>query len=79
MGEGHQCFSRLHAYRKMAKPHTAVHEHGVQALHRYNSGDVRGALQELKEMELASIDVLAALERMAAAGETNYNLLCHSG
>lgn len=77
-GEGHSCFSRLSGYREVEKPHVAVHEHGVQALHRYQHGDIRGALQELKEMELASMDVLASLERMAAAGEGDHRLLCHA-
>lgn len=34
---------------------------------------------EPKEMEMASLDVVAARERMAAAGEGDHNLLCHSG
>lgn len=77
-GEGRDGFSRLSGYREMEKPHTAVHEHGVQAPHRYHAGDVRGALHELKGLEMASRDVLAALERMATAGEGDHNLLCHS-
>ncbi|MBI5462626.1 MAG: CZB domain-containing protein [Gammaproteobacteria bacterium] len=77
-GEGHSCFSRLSGYREVEKPHVAVHEHGVQAVHRYHAGDIRGALHELKEMEQASMDVLASLERMAAAGEGDHSLLCHA-
>lgn len=77
-GEGHDCFSRLSGYREMGKPHVAVYQHGVQALQRYHAGDLRGALHELKEMEQASMDVLTALERMVATGESEHNLLRHS-
>lgn len=77
-GEGHDCFSRLSGYREMEKPHIAVHQHGMDALHLYHAGNLRGALNELRAMEQASMDVLAALERMAATGEGDHNLLCHS-
>ena len=78
-GEGLECFSQLAGYREMEAPHEAVHHNGVEALKRYNDGDIRGALEALRAMEEASMEVLQYLEQMAATGENDHDLLARWG
>ncbi len=78
-GDGHSCFSRLPGYEALEQPHAEVHDHGVEAVRQYLAGDNEAALKSLKAMEVASLRVLSCLEEMAAAGENDNGLLCHSG
>jgi len=45
-------------------PHARVHSHGIEAVRRYNAGDIRGALSELRCVEVASAEVLDGLKRL---------------
>jgi hypothetical protein len=51
----------------------------VQCLSEFGDGNTVGALEHLEKMEQASMDVLEYLETMAASGESDSSLLCHSG
>ena len=75
-GEGKARFSKLPGYAEMESPHHRVHHNGVEALSRYQVGDIEGALVALNEMEAASMEVLDCLESMAASAEDNPGLLC---
>ncbi|MHA7968174.1 methyl-accepting chemotaxis protein [Rhizobium sp. CAU 1783] len=46
------------------EPHSKVHSHGIEAVRRYNAGDIRGALNELRCVEVASSQVLDGLKRL---------------
>ncbi len=75
-GDGIQCFSQLPGYRDIEQPHTLVHQAGIDALHHLHNNDIRQALNSLKKMEGASLNVLEALESMSKNGESNKSLLC---
>lgn len=76
-GDGVSCFSQLPGYREMERPHKLVHDHGRNAVTAYHAGDTEQAMAELAKMEDASIEVLDQLERIAATGEANPDMLCH--
>jgi hypothetical protein len=67
-GEGKQCFSALQGYREMADPHKRFHQHGVEAVSLFYSGQLVQGLNEIAEMEKASFEVLQALETIAVSG-----------
>lgn len=67
-GEGRAEFSRLPGYREMEAPHKAVHDQARQAVARYRSGDLTGALDALTRMEDANLTVMAGMERILAQG-----------
>jgi methyl-accepting chemotaxis protein len=67
-GEGRTEFSRLPGYREMESPHKAVHDHARQAVARYRSGDLAGALESLSLMEEANLTVMAGMARILGAG-----------
>lgn len=75
-GEGKHCFSKFDGYAAMEAPHLAVHKHGREALARYFAGDFVGGSRFLDEMEAASQNVIACLERMALCGESHPEILC---
>lgn len=77
-GEGRECYSRLPGYKEIESPHIAVHRHGVTAVEAFRAGKRDMALENLRQMELASITVLEELDHMAASGEHDNSLLCHS-
>ncbi len=77
-GEGKACFSKLPGYAEMENPHHRVHHNGVEALSRYQAGDIEGALAALNEMEAASMEVLDCLESMASSAEAEPGLLCEA-
>jgi len=77
-GEGHECFSKLQGYKEVESPHKAVHHHGVLAVEQFEAGNISDALANLSEMENASMQVLQDLDQMAASGENDPSLLCHS-
>lgn len=76
-GEGLECYSRLDGYREMDTPHRQVHEYGKAALEALSSGNPEQGLQLLAKVEVASMHVLRALDRIAQAGESDASLLCH--
>lgn len=55
------------AFAALLEPHRRVHERGIEAVRKYNAGDVNGALLAIKEVELASVDVLHQLDILARA------------
>lgn len=77
-GEGRDCFSKLPGYKEIEPPHIAVHRHGVASVEAYRNGELATALDHLQQMESASMTVLQELDRMAASGEHDNSLLCHS-
>jgi len=77
-GEGRDCFSRLDGYAAMANPHQLFHQHGREAVTAFRSGDSPHGVELIGQMEADSMEVLAALERIAVAGEGDSSLLCHS-
>jgi hypothetical protein len=75
-GEGQSCYSKLSGYREMESPHKRVHERAIATLQAQVSGDYQQMAQFAGEMESASLDVLASLERITRSGEENSDLLC---
>ncbi|MDP2760168.1 MAG: methyl-accepting chemotaxis protein [Sideroxyarcus sp.] len=77
-GEGKACFSKLDGYDAIDFPHQAVHRHAREAVAAYRGNDSLRGIESVTRMEAASMEVLAALDRVAAAGENDTSLLCHS-
>ncbi|MDD2913983.1 MAG: methyl-accepting chemotaxis protein [Gallionella sp.] len=77
-GEGKDCFSRLDGYAAIANPHQAFHQNGREAVTAFRAGDPLLGIELVGRMEADSMEVLAALERIAVAGEGDSSLLCHS-
>jgi len=75
-GDGHACFSQLPGYRELEAPHKTFHAAGVAAVEAFYAGRHEEALAKQKQMEEMSMEVLANLERMAAAGEADNSILC---
>lgn len=75
-GEGKACFDKLPGYQDVEPPHVRVHNAAQSAVRAANSGNMNLAIQEVAEMETASLAVLASLEKMAASGEESADLLC---
>ena len=75
-GEGHNCFSRLSGYPEMETPHKRFHDSGAAAVRHFNDGNYMRGFEAIEELESASIDVLAQLERIAQSGEGDNSLLC---
>ncbi|KAB2925857.1 MAG: chemotaxis protein [Dechloromonas sp.] len=70
-GEGRTAFAGLPGYREMEAPHKAVHDEARQAVARYRSGDIAGALAALTRMEEANLTVMAGMERILQRGQPN--------
>ncbi len=77
-GDGQACFSQLDGYMAMEEPHERVHCKGREAIDAFHAGDNEAVLSAVRGMEEASLDVLKNLEKMAAAGESDHQLLCVS-
>ncbi|HEU0283348.1 MAG TPA: CZB domain-containing protein, partial [Gallionella sp.] len=77
-GEGRDCFAKLDGYAAVANPHQAFHQHGREAVAAFRSGDPLRGIELVGKLEADSMEVLAALERIAVAGEGDSSLLCHS-
>jgi DNA repair exonuclease SbcCD ATPase subunit len=75
-GEGRKCFAKLDGYRDIESPHQKVHNAGNKAVEYIKALDFGRTLQQLEIMESSSIQVIEALERMAAAAEKNPSLIC---
>jgi methyl-accepting chemotaxis protein len=50
------------SYTAIVEPHKAVHTHGIEAARRFNNGDLSGALNEIRLVSHASVDVLRHLD-----------------
>lgn len=55
------------AFKALEEPHRRVHEAGIRAARRFEAGDLKGALEQIAEVERASADVLAALDALLGA------------
>jgi len=75
-GEGRECYSKLAGYREMESAHIQVHQAAKAALGFLRSGEMTKGAAEVERMEVASIDVVHALEQIAAYGEAHPELLC---
>ncbi len=51
-------------FKSLLPPHESVHKHGKQAVVHYNRGDIKSALNEIDEVERASVDVLSLLKAL---------------
>ncbi len=77
-GEGKDCYARLDGYQAVANPHQSFHHNGKEAVAAFHAGDPLRGMELVAKMETDSMAVLAALERIAVAGEGDSSLLCHS-
>lgn len=75
-GEGKACFSQLPGYRELETPHKRVHDSALNALRAHADNNVPLLLEQVSIMESESLSVLQGLERMAASGEQDPDLLC---
>ena len=66
-GEGKVSFAGLSGYRELEAPHATVHSAAAEALRACREGDQKTMVSATARMEAASLQVLAALERMADA------------
>ncbi|MFM9912398.1 MAG: methyl-accepting chemotaxis protein [Methylophilaceae bacterium] len=74
-GRGRACFAHLDGFKAAEAPHVSVYQHGKAALEHFHEGKLELALTELKQMETASLQVLACLERIAVSGENDHSQL----
>ncbi|MGJ4887056.1 methyl-accepting chemotaxis protein [Bradyrhizobium sp. HKCCYLS3077] len=63
-GEGGQRLAGDPAFRRLERPHEAVHRHGKEAARLFSSGRIDEALNEIGKVEVASSEVLAALDQI---------------
>jgi hypothetical protein len=77
-GEGKECFAKLDGYQAVANPHQSFHQNGKEAVSAFHAGDPMRGMELVARMEVDSMAVLDALERIAIAGEGNNALLCHA-
>lgn len=77
-GEGKNCYSRLDGYEAIASPHQRFHNNGREAVIAFGAGDKLKGIDLINKMEMDSMAVLSALERVAVDGENDNDLLCHS-
>jgi hypothetical protein len=76
-GEGRDSCAKLDGYSAVANPHQSFHQHGKEAVAAFHSGDALGGMELVAKMEAESMEVLAALERIAVAGAAEYSLPSH--
>ena len=77
-GEGRDCFAKLDGYQAVANPHQSFHQNGKEAVAAFHAGEALRGMELVAKMEADSMAVLAALERVAVAGEGDNSLLCHT-
>ena len=65
-GEGAEKYSSNSAFRAIENPHSEVHMHGIAALNANSQGDNAKALNEIEQMESASVNLIGALSNFAA-------------
>ncbi|MCU7801149.1 MAG: CZB domain-containing protein, partial [gamma proteobacterium symbiont of Lucinoma myriamae] len=75
-GDGLHCFSKLDGYKQLELPHERVHNAGKKALEALQNNEIEASITALNDMENASIEVLADLEKIARSGEDDKSLLC---
>ncbi len=75
-GEGRDCYSKLDGYAAVASSHQNFHQNGKEAVTAFRAGDPVRGMELVAKMETESMGVLAALERIAVAGEGDNRLLC---
>ena len=63
-GEGSRHFAGNPAFRRLEQPHEAVHRHGKEAARLFSAGRIQEALAEIGKVEVASSDVLKALDQL---------------
>ncbi|CCE04402.1 conserved hypothetical protein [Bradyrhizobium sp. STM 3843] len=63
-GEGSQRFAGNAVFRHLEQPHAAVHRHGKEAARLFGMGRIDEALAEIGNVEKASQEVLADLDRI---------------
>lgn len=74
-GRGRACFSHLDGFKEVESPHVHVYQHGKTALEYFRKGNIEQSLPALEQMEAASIQVLACLEKIAVSGENDHSQL----
>jgi hypothetical protein len=67
-GNGKQQYANLPGYREMEGPHQRFHNAGLAALRAHLDGDFTRSFAAIDELEAASMEVLSALDRIAASG-----------
>ena len=77
-GEGRDCFAKLDGYQAVANPHQSFHQNGKEAVVAFHAGEALRGMELVAKMEADSMAVLAALERIAVAGEGDNSLLCQT-
>ncbi|MBV1774298.1 CZB domain-containing protein [Burkholderiaceae bacterium DAT-1] len=77
-GDGKACFSKLPGYGDLDSPHKNLHQIARQAVEAHERGRTDEMTRLLGQMEQLSVQVIEALERMAQAGETHHELICHA-
>jgi len=63
-GDGAARLAHLDTFRQLEKPHTVVHQAGIEAIRAYRFDDFDFCYQKLIEMENASDQVIELLERL---------------
>ncbi|MDU6833115.1 MAG: methyl-accepting chemotaxis protein, partial [Bradyrhizobium sp.] len=63
-GEAGQRLAGDAAFRRLERPHEAVHRHGKEAARLFSAGHIDEALNEIGKVEIASTEVLAALDQI---------------
>ncbi|MEJ6475388.1 methyl-accepting chemotaxis protein [Pseudoalteromonas piscicida] len=62
--EGAEKFAGHSAFKRLDSPHKEVHRAGVEAMKKFKSGDSQGAVQQLNQMERASVEVMDLLDQL---------------
>lgn len=57
----------IRAFADLAEPHRLVHEHGIAAATHYRSNDLDAALESIRNVSTASVDVMRLLDDLIAA------------
>ena len=70
-GDGKSRYAMLPGFREMESPHQRFHTAGQSALRAHFDGAHDKGFAAIADMESASIDVLTALDRIAASGESD--------
>jgi hypothetical protein len=76
-GDGRHCYSKLNGYHEIEFSHQEIHRHAHDALALIKKGECVQAGVALKNMEMASMDVLRYLEVLAQDGYKKKHELCH--
>jgi len=73
-GDGGAQLAHLDAFQRLEKPHSIVHESGIEAIRAYKFEDYEFCHQKLIEMETASSEVIGLLEQLE---DDYYAILSH--